>query len=436
MSLDQILTILRARAPIFLLALIGTLAGAVAVILLLPPQYDGVASAIVDVAQPDAVTGVAEAPAFVHIEQGNMIALVKSQRVAVEVVRRLDLGRDPGTVVAYHDAGVSSAVSLENWIAGELLKHLVAKFGDADDVMSVTYRSSSPETSALVANTFVAAFLDATLELKVEPAQRAAQWYEPQIQRLRGDIETARQTLLSFQRDAKILNQSQGGDAENTELTAITVQLTTARGELLAAESEMRAGFIENSNATNNRGILDPQVHAEAAANRKMQAAHIDSLRELVRKLDQDRITQTDKMITLQVQRDHLAVLARDVDLDQSQLDAATSHAASARLQGQQALVNVSVLDHAVPSTKVAFPKRPVVLALAAGLGIALGVLLALLAEALDRRVRRPADLEFATGIAVIGVLLPVRGARRKIGGNTHHGSTNRALPTSQGVAS
>ncbi|MDR3517029.1 MAG: GNVR domain-containing protein [Azospirillaceae bacterium] len=433
MSLERVLVILRARSWIFIFALFVTLGGAAAVILLVPPRYDGIAYAIVDMSQPDAVTGQAQAPPFVHIEQGNMVDLATSQKVALDVVHRLDLARDADVVKAYQEAGVRDKIDIDNWATAELLKHLDAKFGDSDDVMAITYRSPSPEVSALIANTVLASFLDATLEMKVAPAQRAAQWYEPQVQRLRSDLDAARQKMLSFQRDAKLLDQSQGADAENTRLTAITEQLATARGQLLAAESEVRAGYIAGTNATNNRGVLDLQVRAETAANRKMQSAHADSLRELVQRLEQDRATQSDKMIELQGQRDHLAALAKDVELDQSLLDTATSRAAAARLQGQQSFVNVSVLDHAVPPLKAAFPKKPVVLGLAGGLGIAFGVFLALLAEAFDRRVRRTPDLEFATGMPVIGVLLPVSGTRRKALDPPHRGSSVGALPASEG---
>ena len=63
-----------------------------------------------------------------------------------------------------------------------------------------------------------------------------------------------------------------------------------------------------------------------------------------------------------------------------------------------------------------AFPKPLMVIPAAIGAGLALGTILALIAEATDRRVRAPADLRFATSAPVLGVIEASR-RRRALGG-------------------
>jgi len=99
--------------------------------------------------------------------------------------------------------------------------------------------------------------------------------------------------------------------------------------------------------------------------------------------------------------------LQREVEkARQEQVDNATKVAGQARLQSRLSFANISVLDNATPPGSPAFPKLFVVMALAIGAGGALGVILALLAEAFDRRIRVASDLEYAAGAPLLGTLL------------------------------
>jgi len=94
-------------------------------------------------------------------------------------------------------------------------------------------------------------------------------------------------------------------------------------------------------------------------------------------------------MITEQSQRDQLSSLQREVQMRQEQIDNAAKTAGTARLQSRLSFLNISPLDKATPPSAPAFPKRGVIMVLGAGAGLALGIIFALLAEALDRRIPR-----------------------------------------------
>ena len=76
----------------------------------------------------------------------------------------------------------------------------------------------------------------------------------------------------------------------------------------------------------------------------------------------------------------------------------------------------MTVLDKAVPPLAPAFPIPLKVMALGIGAGLVLGLLLAMLAEALDRRVRFPIDLEYSASGPFLGHLEAVRRSRRDRG--------------------
>lgn len=448
MTITQVLQILKARLAIILVTLIAAIVGALGAVLLLAPRYDVTATAIVDVSQPDPVTGQSLASPLVRIQQGNMVSLVTSSKVALDVVRRLNLAKDPGVLEDYERSG--KGVQLNDWIAAQLLKKLDAKFGDASNVLTITYKAPSPTQAALIANTFLDAFLDATVELKVAPAQQVAQWYEPQIRQLRADLETAQKKLADFQNEAKILPQTPGSDIEGSLLKTLSDQLASARAQLLSVQSQIGAinadtGALSLSSASQDaapllamrqsladtdaqigkvrtelgvnhptvqallgtRRSLEAQIKTETAHYREILIAHAAALKDQIAQMEKAQSIQAQKMITLQVPQDHLAALTREVQFRQQQLDLAEKTAASARLQSQQSFANVSALDHAIPPSKASFPKKSLILVASVVLGGVLGIFLALIAEALDRRLRSPADLAIAVDLPVLGVILP-----------------------------
>ena len=110
-------------------------------------------------------------------------------------------------------------------------------------------------------------------------------------------------------------------------------------------------------------------------------------------------------MIAVQAQRDHLGDLQRDVMFKLDELNGRERVAAQARLQSKLTFANIAVLDKAVAPISPAFPKPMMVIPAAIAAGLGLGMILALIAEATDRRIRCPADFLFAASAPTLGVI-------------------------------
>ena len=205
MSPLQVLSILWRRAWIVVLTFASTMLGAWGVVKLLPPRYDAVATASIDPAQTDPVTGVPVGGSSMRLLQGNLVALVKSHRVAVMVVKRLNLVANPGLVAQFRASDAIGRVDLTDWIADDLLTRIDASFPDGTNVLVIKNKSNSAALAAQVANGFLAAFIDAAVEMKIASAQQTAQWFEPQTEKLRSDLAAARAKLAKFQEDAQLL---------------------------------------------------------------------------------------------------------------------------------------------------------------------------------------------------------------------------------------
>jgi polysaccharide biosynthesis transport protein len=446
MSPKLILLIIWRRFWIVVLAFLSTVASAGTILLFVPARYDAVATASMDPGQLDPVTGLPQAQAMYRIVQGNLVALVKSHRVAMDVVKRLNLERNPVLVDDYRASAGSGRVDFSNWMAAELLKNLTAGFAEGSNVLSITYKSSSPVQASVTANAFLSAAVDAGVAMKVSSAQQTAQWFEPQMEKMRAELVAARQKLAQFQQESKLLASMGANDSENSELLSIINELSGAKSLLLSLESQLHATSAnaaagasevtdtptlttlkgnlasvtaEISKVRSELGLNNPrlaglnatrtslleQIKSEIAANRDSITARIKSLRGQVEYLEQARADKTQKLISVQTQRDQLATLQRDVEFRQAQVDNSAKGAASARLQSQLSLSILSVLDYATPPVDRAFPKPIIVIPASIGFGLALGLIFSLLAEAFDRRIRVPADLTFATSAPLLGTL-------------------------------
>ena len=91
--------------------------------LFVPARYDAVATASIDPGQADPITGqLIGGATTTGLLQGNLVALAKSDRVAREVVKRLNLASDPDTIESYRGSEAFGRVDISEWVATQALR--------------------------------------------------------------------------------------------------------------------------------------------------------------------------------------------------------------------------------------------------------------------------------------------------------------------------
>jgi len=155
------------------------------------------------------------------------------------------------------------------------------------------------------------------------------------------------------------------------------------------------------------------QIASERKAMRSNLELRLKSLGTQIAALEKARADQLSNVIGIQQQRDQLAMLMRDFEVKQDRYLGASKASAVARLQGQLSFSNISILDKAATPVSPAFPKPMLVIPAAIAAGLGLGVIFALIMEALDRRVRVPRDLEYAVQAPSLGVMVSAPISRR-----------------------
>lgn len=443
MSFAQFLAILRARrvvaAAVFVFVLLVT--GGVS--LLLPKQYTATASIVADNKLDPIVGALAQAnvPSFVATQ----IDVIQSDRVALKVVSNLKLDENPQIRQKWQDATQGQG-SIDVWLAEAFQKGLVVKPSRESNVITVAYTAPDPKFAAAVANAFVQAYLQTSLELRVDPARQYSTFFESRAKDARDALEAAQAKLSNYQQASGIVATDERLDVESARLAELSTQLvgmqamsseSGSRNAQAATSAERLPEVLNNSLISSLKADLARnEARMQELGSRlgdshpavKELKANITDSRE---KLEQEirRITgslgvnnnvnrqreaevraalnaQRDKVLKLKAARDELAVLQRDVESAQRAYDAVTSRLTQSSLESQTTQSNISVLTTATPPLKHASPRLTLNLALATVVGLLLAVAAAVGAEQFDRRLRCQEDIGAALGLPVLGAML------------------------------
>lgn len=446
MTLQQFLSILRARWASALLVLVVTVSAAIGVSLLLPKRYMSTASVMLDVRSPDPVAGMVLAGMMTPAYMATQVDLIGSERVARRAIQSLKLHENTAT----RDEWIESTKGLgdyEAWLSDALLKQLDIKPSRESNVITIGYSSPDPNFSAALANAFMQAYIDTSLELRIDPARQYNSFFDSRAKQLRDDLEAAQARLSAYQKSKGLLATDERLDVENARLAELSSQLVMLQA--LAAESgnrQAQAGLrpeqmheVLNSplvaglsadvareesrlkELTSRLGDNHPQV-VEARARISELRARLDTATtrasgsvNVNNSVNQGRVAQVrsaldaqrSKVMQLKSLRDEAAVLQRDVENAQRAYDTMAQRATQSNIESQNTQTNIAVIKRATPTATPSSPK----MLLNALVGLLLGALLAvgtaLVRELFDRRMRSAEDVT-AELQAPLLVMLPV----------------------------
>ena len=454
MSIGQVLLILWRRGWIAALTLMTTLIVATGVLFFVPGRYDAIATASIDSSGLDPVSEAGGgSPTAIGLMQGNMLQLVSSQRVALDVVKRLNLTGNPRVQEEFRRSDSFGREGIDDWMASSISKNVEPKFALGTNVLSIKYKTGDPNQAALIANAFLAATVDATIAMKAAAGEQTARWFAPQIDSERKELDAARTALENFQSQTNLVAPTAAADTESSALMAVSQELSASRASLTAMQSRLASGDTNLSSdpsdpdlqlvnglkekLTSEQASIDTgrtqlgannpkmlSAVANVAALRKQVAeatnrmsehlkAQIAQTQDQIAKLEVAEVAAQKALIAAQAKRDRFNELAHDASLRLERVNALEKMAGQARLESKLTFAGISVLDKAVPPIAPAFPKPQLVILVGIGAGLSLGLILALLAEMLDRRVRFTADLQYASSAPVLGIIQPGKRFKR-----------------------
>jgi chain length determinant protein EpsF len=445
MTFHQFLLALRGRLWVFLTLLAVTVLAAIAVTILMPKTYEATASVLVDNREEQVITQN-QMPARAQLGyMQTQVDIIQSQRVAKLVVQDLKLAEGERVRADWQKSGAKGTP--EDWVAQGLLGKLKVEVSQSS-VIGITYSASNSKFATDVANAFAKAYMDTTLNLRVEPAKQASAWFDEQLKGLRSSLEEAQAKLAAFQREKGILIVDERMDIETGRLAELSSQalqatstsydnasrfnqsrsraadtlpevianplVTTLKTELLRAESKLqelstRVGenhpqYIQQKSEVD---ALRSRVASESSKVAGGLATATAQARSREASLKADLAAQRKKVADLRDARAESQILIRDVDTAQKAYEAALQRYHVNKIEGGARSTNVTILNPAIEPTFPSKPRVPLNIALGFFVGTLLGLAAIFLLEILDRRVRSDPDLD---GV-MLGIDVPLLGS-------------------------
>jgi len=438
MTLQQFLLILRARAKVIISTLLVTVLITLAISLVLPKQYTASTALVLDVRSPDPIAGMVLPSSAGYM--ATQLDIINSDRVAQRVVKMLRMDQSPVIKEQWQEATEGKG-DFVVWLANLLQRKLDVTPAVQSNVININYSGTDPGFVTAVANAFAQAYLDVSLELKVEPARQNAAWFEGQTKLVRDKLEAAQAALSSYQQKTGIVATEERLDNETAKLNDLSAQLTMVQGQTSDSHSKTKSaggsetlaevmqsplinglkGDIARLEAKQqesyvNLGKNHPQtisaeselasLKAQLASQTRAISSSIGTSYAVGKQKERELLEaiegQKSRLLDLAKQRDEMSVLKRDIESAQRAFEGVSMRSSQTRLESLSAQTNAVVLNPASEPTSYSKPKVLLNVLVSVMLGALLGVGLAFALELGNRRVRSAEDLLEALDLPVL----------------------------------
>lgn len=447
MRFSQLLLVLRARMWLILLVFTVTIGTTLAISLLLPKQYTAQADVVINTAASDPLGGTQLPSMMMSSYLGTQVDIIGSRHVSLKVVDALGLRSNEVARQQFFDE-TDGRGDIGSWLADSLLRRLDVQPGRDTNVITIGYQAADPQFAAAVANLFAESYIQANLDLTVQPAQQSATWFDEQLKTLRERLEQAQTNLSDYQREYGITSTDDRLDVEIVRLAELSSRLVATQADTYESESRLDQSGAQGEINENMPEVLSSPIVQQLKVRVAQEEGKLlelssnlgrnhpqfqraeQELADLKTRLDEEvnsvvegiktnaavarqREAATQKaveeqrlkILEMRKQMDHVAVLRREVENAQGAYEFAMERATQTTLQSQVGHTNVALLNPAIVPTTVSSPRILLNMVLSVFLGGMLSVGVALLAELMNRKVRSPEDISDDLEIPVIGVL-------------------------------
>ncbi len=432
MSLSRLMLVMRARWRAALLVIASVVTVAVLLSLFLPRQYRATASVLVDMRSPDPLMGTVLGTTLITGYMATQMDVVQSERVVRRAVESLGMAQDTALKQRWIEKTEGEG-DFGDWLTEEVQRKLDIQPTRESGVMSIIFTATDPRVAAATANAIVKAYIDTTLELRVEPAKRYNDFFDERAVQLRAALEEAQAKLSKYLQANGIAASDERIDVESLRLSELSSQLVAlqsmkaesgSREQMASVSSDKMSEVFNHPAVASLNAELSRQQVKLGELRQRLGAQHPEvketesSMTELRTLLEAEKrrvssglvasnqitssresqirallVEQRAKVLRMKGQRDEANALQHDVDNARNAYDAVFLRARQTSLESQITQTNVSILRNAAPPLKPSFPKLWANVAVALVLGLLLATATVILREMRDRRLRTVDDV-------------------------------------------
>lgn len=374
----------------------------------------------------------------------NEAGVMRSERVMLRALREVAVWLDEEYRIDWLEE-TRGAGDFDVWLAARLERDLEVKPAREGSLMTVQFTARDPAFAAQMANAVVRAYLDTTLDLRVEPAREFAQFFDERSRAARAALEAARRRLSDFERGNGIVASDERLDVETSRLAELSSQLTALQAA--AAESgsrqresgrhadvapdvlshplvgplratlaqqemqllEMRARLTDDhpdiADLETRIAVTRARVRSESQRVVSSLGVAADVGRVRVEQAASALAAQRERVLQLKRERDSAAVLQREVESAQRAYDAVLARLEQSDLESRSRQTNVSTIKTASVPARPSSPRLGLNLAIAGVLGALLAAAAVYLRERGDRLMRTPDDVLHVLRQPLLGIL-------------------------------
>jgi polysaccharide biosynthesis transport protein len=291
---DSVIGFLRRRYLVILICVLVSAPFAALYLLIIPPRFTASATMMMDARrgqlfQQSLLTDAPADSAWVD----SQIGILKSQNVALNVVRQLRLADDvefiqpaPGPL----DQALAPIYQRLGW-APDQPKSEAERAAQATAVVEagldirrlglgylikIDFRGRNPEQAAKIANAVLDAYVLDQMNSQFQTYRRGSDWLQDRLQTLREQTAAAERAVVEFKQKNNIVSAG-GRLMSDQELSDINSQLSSARAHV--ADIQARLGRIETILRADDPDLTDDATVNDALSNpivTKLRGQYID----------------------------------------------------------------------------------------------------------------------------------------------------------------
>jgi uncharacterized protein involved in exopolysaccharide biosynthesis len=428
MSIIQFFRILWAYRLLTVVTTVATLIGAGIAVLIVPPSYEASTRVMLNVLKPDPVTGLSMAgQAREYVE--TQLQLIKDFGVAGQAVDQLGWTSLPETLQGYTAAG-SPDGGMRRWLAQSIIDKTKTGVVGGTNILEISFRAATPTQASSMANALRDAYIESTISGRRREAMRNAEWFTQQADKERQLLDAADQKKTAYEKETGIVMADEKTDIETARLRSLsgqtsagtpmiqaplaaataspsTMQLAQLDAQIAQASKSLGANHPAMIEMHARRATLAKIVEQDQAAAREAVAASARAAGAGAGALNRAVAEQTSRVVAQREKIQHLTQLQQEVNLHRETMEKSLGRAAELRQEAAIADPGVTVLGEAVTPRHPSFPNKPLILGGGLLLGAGLGLLLSLILELLNRRVRGVEDLDHLIDAPLLAVIPP-----------------------------
>lgn len=451
----RIRDVIRRRWLTLALVVGGVFAIGVVFIMLMTPKYTSTTHVRIDPSRTPVMGADSPSQALSPEAIETEVAMITSNEVATEVVKKLNLVNDPEFAPEAKAGAVLSPADKVAIVVGNVLDGVNVSRNKLSYILGISYTSPDRAKSAKIANAFATAYISTKVGTGANTASKKAEFLKAQLDQLGADIRGKEAQLASYQAQTGIVTgtNSYGGNTG----TVVDQQLGPLSGELAqaqsasaqtsaalaAAQAQVARSGIDSVGEVLASPVVGNLRTARAAALRDLGNVlsrygdkHPDTIaaRANLADIDQQisaessrimnslrsndaaakaRVAQLQSSINglagAQADNARKSVLAKSLDAEvtteRAQFDKLSQNLMEMQQAANNSIAQVEIVDTAAPPLRPTSPNKPLLMALALLVALSAGTATVTVQEMLVQGLRSVSEVEELLGVKVLAAI-------------------------------